>query len=120
MLLCVLQLVNRDIIVLQRHQEDAVRRAGPHLSFAVKGYRSYLHERVVGIAPHDVLGVVGLVAAVFAWNEHVDAAAVGCNPDVALSVLYRLVGSIAAERPSVGIVVAEVLDVVAATGQGLD
>ena len=67
---------------------------------------------------HHVLRVQGNVAAVLVLLQHVDAAAVGGYPDVAVAVFHHLVGSVVAQRPFVVVVMADVLHVIAAVAVG--
>ena len=109
-----LQLLDGNLLVANLHDQDAVGRARPHLAVLGQCNGAHLEVGTVRIASHDVLVVEGDVASVLVFAHHVDTTAVRRYPDVALLVLYSLVGSIAAQRVGVVVVVADVDDVVAA------
>ena len=65
--------------------------------------------RVLRVALERVLTVQSNILAGLILTQDVDTSAIGGNPDVSLAVFCCLVGSIAAQRPYVVLLVADVL-----------
>ena len=110
-----LQGFDYDIVVAYLHDEDAVGSSCPNLTLVVHSNGAHLPIGVVWIVFHHVLGMQGDVASALVLAEHVDTAAIGGHPDVALTVFYGQVGTVGTERVGVFVVMSEVDDVVSAS-----
>ena len=86
-----------DIVVANLQGENAIGGTCPNLAFFVHCNRAHLAVTIMGIALHDILGVQGDIASVLVFAEHIDTSAISGNTDIALTVLYALIGGIVAK-----------------------